>query len=142
MSPLLVLRVCVHSPCLRGGRRGKVVLLISLTEPIIITIKRRYGLGLLCLSACTTRTDCLCLRLMSLCLEWQYMGLIVYISYDAGHVYGVGHPYGQKVGEEGPASRRKPKKITRERQMHNKERIKTPRHLMRFVDLIFLHLSW
>jgi hypothetical protein len=35
-----------------------------------------------------------------------------------------------------------PTKIPRECQMHNKEAAKTPSHVMRFVDLIFLHLLW
>jgi hypothetical protein len=34
------------------------------------------------------------------------------------------------------------KKKTRERQMHNKQEEETQSHLMRFVDLIFLHLPW
>jgi hypothetical protein len=50
---------------------------------------------------------------------------------------------GRKLAMRGAADRRgdeHPKKITRERQMHNKEEEETPSHLMRFVDLIFLHL--
>jgi hypothetical protein len=53
---------------------------------------------------------------------------------------------GTKVGDEGscgPASRDEYlKKISRERQMHNKEETKKHSHLMRFVDLTFFHLPW
>jgi hypothetical protein len=64
-------------------------------------------------------------------LEWQYMGLIAYVW--------------QKVGNEGAVDRRAEehrKKITREREMHDKEETKTYSHLGRFVDLILYYLPW
>jgi len=74
----------------------------------------------------------------------MYVFDCVYV-WGAGHVCGVGRPYGQKVGNEGAVDRRAdkhPQKITRECQMHNKEGKKTPSYLMRLLDLTFLHLPW
>jgi hypothetical protein len=51
---------------------------------------------------------------------------------------------GRKLAMRGAVDRRGDQhtiKITRERQMHNKEEKETQCHLMRFVDIIFLHLS-
>jgi hypothetical protein len=58
----------------------------------------------------------------------------------AGRLCGVGRPYGQKVSDVDRRADQQPKKISWERQMHNKEEIKTQARLVRFVDLILLHL--
>jgi len=49
-------------------------------------------------------------------------------------------PYGQEVGNETG----EPMNTTKNNsgQMHDKEETKKHSHLMRFVDLIFLHLPW
>jgi hypothetical protein len=66
--------------------------------------------------------------------------------YGVQGIYGVqGVHMGRKLAMRESVDRggdeQHPKK-TRERQMHNKEATKTPRHLMRLVDLIFFHLPW
>jgi hypothetical protein len=74
----------------------------------------------------------------------MYVFDCVYV-WGAGHVCGVGRPYGQKVGDEGscgPASRRTPKTNnsgTPNAQQRGEEKYS---HIMRFVDLNFLHLPW
>jgi hypothetical protein len=89
-------------------------------------------------------TDSLCLLFTFLCLQWQCMCLIV-CMYGVQGIYGVqGVHMGRKLAMREPVDRRgnEQQKITRECQMHKKVAKKTQSHLMRFVDLIFLHLPW